>query len=183
VTEPNIPPHGSAASARYRVAVGSRTLTIVVIEREGGLAVRVDDGVARPVAVRRPRDDELHAILLGDRAFAALVEGREGAYRVVLDGEPVEVSVQDERAARLASAAASGRRSLLETSVNAPMPGLVVAVNVEPGQAVKKGASLVVLQAMKMENDLTAREDATVKDVSVSPGQTVDQGQPLVTLE
>ena len=168
---------------RYQVTIGSRVLPVELIEDEQGLSVRVGDGPPVRALVRRPHGDELHAMIVGDRAIVALVGGSGGSYTVALDGEAIEVVVQDERAARLASATAAGRHAVAETAVNAPMPGLVVAVHVEPGQAVSKGTSLVVLQAMKMENDLLAREDATIKEVLVSPGQTVDQGQTLVTLE
>jgi biotin carboxyl carrier protein len=102
---------------------------------------------------------------------------------VIVDGQSIDAVVLDERAARLAGAAAGGRRGTGQTSVQAPMPGLVVAVPVEVGQAVAKGTTLVILSAMKMQNELTAPADATVKEVLVSAGQTVDQGQALIRLE
>jgi len=174
---------GGATTTRYRVTVGSRALDVEVVEDDGGLRVRVDRGESVTATVRRPRGDALHSYLVGGRAFSALVEGREGAYSVVIDGEALDLLVQDERAARLARVTVGGRQGQAERSVTAPMPGLVVAVQVEAGQRVSAGASLVVLQAMKMENDLTAREEGTIKEVLVSAGQTVDQGQTLVTLE
>lgn len=173
----------ATATTRYRVSVGSRALDVVVVESERGLEVRIDQGASVAATVRRPRGDALYSLLVGGHAFSALVDGREGAYTVVLDGEAIDVLVQDERTARLESAALAGCQGLAESAITAPMPGLVLAVNVEPGQQVAKGASLVVLQAMKMENDLTARGEATIKEVLVRAGQTVDQGQTLVTLE
>ena len=103
------------------------------------------------------------------------------AKTLIIDGQTIDAVVQDERAARLASAA-GGRPRSSQTTVQAPMPGLVVAVSVEPGQAVTRGTTLVVLSAMKMQNELTAPADATVTEVLVSAGQTVDQGQALVRL-
>ena len=176
---------GPTDTARYRVTVGSRELVVEVTDGEAGLAVQIGEGGEEPrsATVRRVADGALYSFVVGGRAFAALVDGADGEYTVVLDGKTVDVRVEDERAARLKGATAGGRALAAETSVVAPMPGLVLAVNVEPGQAVSKGTSLVVLQAMKMENDLTAREDAIVKAVLVSPGQTVDQGQTLLALE
>jgi len=168
---------------RYLATVGSRALSVELIEDDEGLAVRLDGGRPLPARVRRPRGDELHVFLVGDRVFEALVELAEGACTIVLQGEAFEVRVQDERAARLASITAGGPRVVAQTDIRAPMPGLVVAVQVEPGQTVSRGSSLVVLQAMKMENELTAHEDGRVREVLVSPGQTVDQGQALVRLE
>lgn len=176
-------PGDATVTTRYRVSVGPRVLDVVVVESERGLEVRIDQGASVSAAVRRPRGDALRSLLIGGHAFSALVEGREGAYSVVLDGLAVDVLVQDERAARLASAALAGRPSIAENAVNAPMPGLVLAVNVEPGQQVTKGASLVVLQAMKMENELTSPRDGRVSAIHVEEAQTVEQGFVLVTLE
>ena len=172
-----------STTVRYQVDVGSRSFQVDVVEGQDGLSVRLNGGEPVAAAVRSPRGDPLCSVHVGERAFPALVDGRDGLYTVVVGGETLEVNVQDERAARLARATEGGRQAVAETSVKAPMPGLVVAVHVGPGQAVSKGSSLVVLQAMKMENDLTAREDATIKEVLITPGDAVEQGQTLVTLE
>jgi biotin carboxyl carrier protein len=172
-----------SSSTRYQVTLGESTFVIEVGEDSKGLSVRIGAGPPMPVSIRPSGAGPLRQFTLGSRVLTALVDGREGEYTVVTDGQPYAVRVQDERAARLAHASAAHRPGSGVSSVTAPMPGLVVAVHVEPGQTVAKGASLVVLQAMKMENELIAREDGTVKEVLVSPGQTVDQGQKLVTLE
>ncbi len=173
----------TAEVTRYRVTVNGRELRIDVTEDAGGLSVRVGEGGPRPATLRQVRGDTLHSFVVGGRALAALVDGHQGEFTVVLEGLPVDVVVEDERTAMLRQAAEVSQRAGGETTVAAPMPGLVVAVHVVAGQPVAKGASLIVLQAMKMENDLTARADGIVKDVLVSPGQTVDQGQILLTLE
>lgn len=168
---------------RYQVTVRERVLEVELIESVDGLSVRLGDGEPRPAVVRRPAGDALASFLVGNASFSGLIAGRDGEYEVVVDGEPLHASVQDERAARLARATAAHRPAQADLSVRAPMPGLVVAIQVEPGQEVARGQSLVVLQAMKMENELIAREAGRVKEVLVSPGQTVDQDQTLVTLE
>lgn len=68
------------------------------------------------------------------------------------------------------------------TSVKAPMPGSILAVNVTSGQSVKQGDVLVVLEAMKMENEILAPSDAVVKQVLVSKGNNVDTDDVLVVL-
>ena len=70
-----------------------------------------------------------------------------------------------------------------EGSLEAPMPGTVLAVKVAGGDEVREGDVLVVMESMKMEMSLTAPADATVRDVHVSVGEGVDQGQALVELE
>jgi len=168
---------------RYRVTVGDQSVTVEIVERRQGLYVAVDDGPEEPIdVITRTNDGEL-SVLFDGVVLRALIGESDAGWTVVLQGQSSDVTVLDERAARLASATAAGRPHTADTALRAPMPGLVVAVNVEPGQAVAKGATLVVLSAMKMQNELTARDDAVIKEVLVSAGQTVDQNQVLVTLE
>ena len=178
MTEPSSTP----GAARYQVTIGERTLMVELSQGEGGaLVARIDAGPEIAVRLTGRPGDALLTLLAGGRSVTALVGATEEWRTVVLDGEQIEAVVRDERAARLASATAAGRTGVVESSIKAPMPGLVVAVHVEPGQQVEKGAALVVLSAMKMQNELTARDDATVREVHVEAGQTVDQGQVLVT--
>ena len=173
---------GTPGAVRYQVTIGERTLVMELTEGAGGaLVARIDGGPEIPIRLTGRPGEALVTLLAGGRSVTALVGEAEEGRTVVLDGEQFDAVVRDERAAQLASATAAGRKGVIETSVKAPMPGLVVAVHVEPGQQVAKGDALVVLSAMKMQNELTARDDATVKDVQVQPGQTVDQGQVLVT--
>lgn len=67
-------------------------------------------------------------------------------------------------------------------TVNAPMPGNIVAVKVSVGQNVEAGDVLCVLEAMKMENEIMAPKAGRVVAVSTSAGATVNTGDPLVSL-
>lgn len=171
------------STATYRVELGGRDLTVELSEREDGLYARVGDGPARRVEVMILRDDGELAVTVGGELIHGLVGRREDGLTVVVEGQSIDAVVLDERAARLASAAAAGRPRTSEAAIRAPMPGLVVTVPVEPGQSVARGTTLVVLSAMKMQNELTAPADSTVKEVLVRAGQTVDQNQVLVRLE
>lgn len=174
---------GALATSTYRVQVDGRTVSVAVVAREAGLFVSVDDGPERPVTVAARTDDGELAVTVGGTLVRGLIDRREQQATVVIGGRPVEVVVQDERAARLASAAAAGRPHAASTTIRAPMPGLVVAVPVAVGERVARGTTLVVLSAMKMQNELTAPADGTVSEVAVGPGQTVDQNAVLVRLE
>lgn len=172
-------PSGTTA---YRVELGGQAVTVEISELEDGLYVRLADGTPQRVDVVVNRDDGELALVVGGETIRGLVGRQTGGLTVVTNGEHVDAVVLDERAARLASAA-GGRQRSSQTTIQAPMPGLVVAVPVEVGQAVARGTTLVVLSAMKMQNELTAPADGTVKEVLVSAGLTVDQGQALVRLE
>ncbi len=67
-------------------------------------------------------------------------------------------------------------------SLEAPMPGRIVAVRVAGGASVAKGDVLVVVEAMKMEHAVRAPKDGAVERVLVSEGQMVGLGDILVEM-
>lgn len=69
------------------------------------------------------------------------------------------------------------------SSLEAPMPGVIIEVLVQPGDRVKYGQRLGTLEAMKMKNAIRSPRDGVVATVEVSPGQTVTHGQVLFTFE
>ncbi|MDW3184495.1 acetyl/propionyl/methylcrotonyl-CoA carboxylase subunit alpha [Roseobacter sp.] len=74
---------------------------------------------------------------------------------------------------------AAGDGNLIE----APMPGLVKAIDASVGQAVSAGDRLAVLEAMKMEHALLAARDGVVAEVLASAGDQVEAGVALIRLE
>ena len=95
-----------------------------------------------------------------------------------MTGAPAAAPVAAPAAAAAPTPAAGGAGE----SINAPMPGNILAVNVAAGDTVKKGQVLMVLEAMKMENEIFAPKAGTVAQVLVSKGSTVDTGATLVVL-
>jgi len=67
-------------------------------------------------------------------------------------------------------------------TVNAPMPGTILAVNVQNGATVKKGDVLMILEAMKMENEIMSPCDGTIASVNVTKGSSVDTGAVLCVI-
>ena len=68
-------------------------------------------------------------------------------------------------------------------SVNAPMPGTILAVNVTVGQTVNAGDTLMILEAMKMENEISAPKAGKVASIAVTKGANVDSGAVLCVIE
>lgn len=77
------------------------------------------------------------------------------------------------------AAGAAGDGNLIE----APMPGLVKAIDATPGQSVAQGDRLAVLEAMKMEHGLLAARDGVVAEVLAKAGDQVEAGAALIRLE
>jgi len=68
------------------------------------------------------------------------------------------------------------------TTVEAPMPGLVLRIDVKVGQSVKKNELLMVMEAMKMENEIYAPAEGVITKISVSQGQQLQSGDELMII-
>ena len=70
-----------------------------------------------------------------------------------------------------------------ETSLLAPIPGLVTMLLVQPGEHVEKGTPLLVLEAMKMEYTIAAPAAGSVQSFFFSAGDQVMEGTQLLQFE
>ena len=73
--------------------------------------------------------------------------------------------------------------SNLVSTIEAPMPGLILEVSVKEGQEVKENDQLLILEAMKMENVITSPRDGVIKNIMVEQGETVEKKFTLITFE
>ena len=167
---------------RFRVQVGDRALEVAVRETADGLQVVVGDR-AYSAELSPPDAGGLRQLRLDDRRQDVMLVARPDGCIVAADGLALDVKVEDERAARLASFGGGKAKQAHAATIRAPMPGLVVRVPAETGQSVEVGQVVVVLQAMKMENELGSPSAGTVSRIHVKPGQPVEHGQVLVELE
>ena len=71
----------------------------------------------------------------------------------------------------------------LSGSLNAPMPGTVLAIHVAMGDVVTRGTTLMVLEAMKMEHLINSPTNGQVVELLVEVGQQVDNGAPLIVID
>ena len=69
------------------------------------------------------------------------------------------------------------------TQIEAPMPGLVIAVSVSAGQEVEEGQPLITLEAMKMQQVLSAPFSASVDEIAVQEGAYVEAQALLIQLK
>ena len=69
------------------------------------------------------------------------------------------------------------------TQIEAPMPGLVIAVSVTAGQQVKEGQPLITLEAMKMQQVLSAPFSGRVDEIAVEEGAYVEAQTLLIQLK
>ena len=117
-------------------------------------------------------------------------------YRVNVNGTSYEIAIEEisaDEAKKVASApapapapaaapAAAASVPANATTISAPMPGNILAVNVSVGSDVKRGDILMILEAMKMENEIMAPKDGKVIAVNVQKGATVNTGDLLCVI-
>ncbi|MBQ6847494.1 MAG: biotin/lipoyl-binding protein [Clostridia bacterium] len=115
-------------------------------------------------------------------------------YNVTVNGTAYEITLEAVDAADVKAAPAPAATPAPATApvptaapaggetVNAPMPGTILAVNVQNGATVKKGDVLMILEAMKMENEISSPVDGTVTSVCVTKGTSVETGTVLCTI-
>jgi biotin carboxyl carrier protein len=170
-------------SQHYLVTVEDREFDIVVEYDGKGYRVTVD---GREHAVQRFDMESVHSLMLLDNlSYEAYVRsnGYEGRRSVFMLGREIEAQIEDYHLAQLKKAAGMSAGGAVDTTVRAPMPGLVLQVKVAPGDSVQKGQALCIVEAMKMENVIKAPADGAVKAVPATVGSSVEKGDVLVDIE
>lgn len=66
-------------------------------------------------------------------------------------------------------------------TLNAPLPGTIVAINVREGDSVEEGQELLTLEAMKMKNEIRADRAGVVARIHVNEGDLVKHGEALIS--
>lgn len=66
-------------------------------------------------------------------------------------------------------------------TLNAPLPGTIVAINVREGDSVEEGQELLTLEAMKMKNEIRADRAGIVARIHVNEGDLVKHGEALIS--
>ncbi len=126
-------------------------------------------------------DGESYSLLVAGRSYEVAIQEEGDGLHVLLDGRRFRVSVKSPLEKTLAEVAHVGPIAA-GAVLEAPMPGLVVAVKVDVGERVSAGQALVVMEAMKMQNELQAETEGVVTALHAAPGDTVEAGRKLVTL-
>jgi 3-methylcrotonyl-CoA carboxylase alpha subunit len=143
---------------------------------EPGRAEMVATVDGQPFTVRlEETGPSAYLLRIGDQAHPFFCRREGDVVHLFWEGVSYRLGILRE-GSRSAARAPSG-------SLEAPMPGKVIAVKAAPGQTVAKGDELLVVEAMKMENALRAPRAGVVKAVRARVGDMVQPGLVLVELE
>ncbi|MDD2513625.1 MAG: biotin/lipoyl-binding protein [Proteiniphilum sp.] len=70
-----------------------------------------------------------------------------------------------------------------KSSLQSPLPGVILDIRCKTGDTVKKGQTLMILEAMKMENNILANKNGKITEILVQKGDSVLEGAELVVIE
>ena len=145
-----------------------------------------------------PPDDGARPAAPPAQVQAAPKSHRARAFNVFVDGEaffvevdPVSAGPSDSTGAGTTpsappeSAPVSADPATVrpgESTVEAPMPGLVLRHEVEEGATVEAGQPVLILEAMKMQNSLPAPVSGTVRALPFDIGAKVSRGDVLAII-
>jgi biotin carboxyl carrier protein len=169
--------------ARYMVTIEGREFEIEV-ESHGDYYIARDG--SKDATVTATHLSETRSLMHIDGTpleLDIIGNGYDRSRSVLMKAIEFSAEIEDYQLAKLRRTAALAGGGAIETTIRAPMPGLVLDIKVAPGDKVLKNQPLVIIEAMKMENLIKAQGDAVVKAVHVSPKQSVEKNDKLLELE
>ena len=137
----------------------------------------VIDGQSYTVDVEDIHARPIRAVIEG-HSFEVWPEDESTAPKIIQAEAPLASVPEPVSTPGLTGTASSGQPS---NQVQAPLPGVIVAVLVKPGDKVSRGQELCTLEAMKMKNAIKSSREGTIKTIAVNVGDQVNHGQILVT--
>ena len=140
------------------------------------------DGVHHQINIRR--DQELIELILDNVRYKVFIKERiESSFEIWINNYVLDANVEDHRVSFLRKFPSRGSEASQISTIKAPMPGLVTAIEVAVGDEIECGTGLIILEAMKMENEIRAATDGRVRSIEVQRNTTVEKGQTLLIIE
>ncbi len=137
---------------------------------------------------------EISSFILGESRSLLLIGGKsleidvrangyDSRKTVFIKGQEIPVDIEEYHLARLRKTAGMAAGGVVEKTIKAPMPGLILDVKVAIGDKITKGQPVMIVEAMKMENIIKAPADGVVKEINVDNGNSIEKGDNLLELE
>lgn len=157
------------------------------------------NGTSRMLERVNPGDKVLWTID-GHSIDADAIEVSPGNFSVLIDGESIEVRVEESNSnlrvianGKEYVAAIVNPRSLQKKhlgageiegrqAVAAPMAGKIIRMLVRVGDEVQLGQGLLIVEAMKMQNEIRSPKSGKVERLAVLEGQAVNPGDTVAVI-
>ncbi len=158
------------------VTVGGHQQVVEAQAVDGGLIVRAG-GRSVPVQLEPVAGSQWWRLVAGAVAMPVRVREQAGSVQVTIGAARVALTVR--RALPIPSRRSATLGGAGRFEVQAPMPGLVVAVPSAIGEDVQAGGVVAIVEAMKMQMEVPSPATGRIEEVRVRPGQEVAGGQVL----
>lgn len=174
-------------------------LTYALYPQTGRRWIRIKHGLdPMPEEMKPPEDGPRADAPSRPTIITPRKSHRSRAFNVYVDGEAffVEVDPVSSASSRLTDAESEPTASIAdmagrqdaavvrpdESTIESPMPGLILRHEVEVGDTVQAGQTVLVLEAMKMENSLPAPVAGAVRSLPFDVGDKVSRGDVLAVI-
>lgn len=162
----------------YVVRIGNQEYHIEILDDRH---VRINGEIIE-VDLAALTDSPLLSLIVNGKSYEVLASPQGDEWEIHLKGRTYLAQVEDKTAYTLRKANPTNSTERSEYVLQAPMPGLIVAIPVNKDQTVEANDVLIVLESMKMQNELRAPHASQVVEIYVKPGERVLQKQNLLRL-
>lgn len=102
--------------------------------------------------------------------------------KIQVNGQLIETIIDDQRSLVAQSWLRRKPHVSKQSTLYAPMPGLITKIMVHQGEIVQRGKVLLVLEAMKMENEIRALQQCKIETIGIHEGSTVERNDELLKI-
>jgi biotin carboxyl carrier protein len=160
---------------------------------DDSMLVKVDNN--KEIKISKKAFNELDAqettegtyhVLHENRPFTASIikaDFYQKKYTVEVNANRYEIQILDSLDVRIAEMGLASASTKSVSTIEAPMPGLILDIQVEIGQTVQEDDSLLILEAMKMENVISSPREGVIKSIHVNKGDAVEKKNILIEFE
>ena len=155
---------GREPSVKYTCTINGKEYRIEIVDER---LINVN-GRELTVDFKRIGDQRVYSLLLGGQSYDAFIYSAEAGWEVQIKNRNYTVAVEGERSKRINAAAGGRVDETGDFRLNAPMPGLVVAIFVEEEQEIQKGQVLMILE---IDENAERTQSASRRDRGRAPRQ------------
>lgn len=126
----------------------------------------------------------LYILRLGNKSYQLTVMSSvKGEEKYLIDGNYINANAKSKLEYIAAKIIANTNKGHHKSTVNAPMPGMVLKLKKTPGERVEQGEAVLVLEAMKMENEVKSPYSGVIKEIFVAEKMAIEKGARLFSIE
>lgn len=157
-----------------KLKVNNEIIEYEFLKKDNVYKVKIKDSTLKALLFKKGEYFLLNDFESNQFKFADIYHGKDYAI-VWIDDEEYLIKNEEE--------AAGSQDEIKETTIVAPMPGIIKEIKFKEGDEINKGDNAIVLESMKVLNELKSSINGVVKKIHVSVGLQVGALELLVEIE